>query len=143
MKHSFYRFNPTMSRLDTPVYGGWVALARSFRDGAKLRMQRYYSVPPPSHIDRIDRSTARIRPARFRSLTDTRGSVARIHPARIPSLTDTRVSVFRYRELGGTTTSKSDPLIRRSSSCRTGMRGSGATESAHSMPLSATNVPYR
>ena len=42
---------------------------------------------------------------------------------------------------GAMTTSKSAPLIFRSSSCRTGRRGSGATEMAQSMPLSATNMP--
>jgi uncharacterized protein (TIGR02996 family) len=42
---------------------------------------------------------------------------------------------------GATTTSKSDPLSFRSSSCSTGIRGSGAHEIAHSMPLSATSIP--
>ena len=42
---------------------------------------------------------------------------------------------------GGVTTSKSEPVIARSSSCRIGMRISGATETAQSLPLSATNIP--
>ena len=46
------------------------------------------------------------------------------------------------RHRGGSTTSKAAPFTRRSSSCRTGMRSSGATEIAQSMPLSATNMPY-
>ena len=46
------------------------------------------------------------------------------------------------RYSGATTTSKAEPLTRRSSSCRFGILGSGATEMAHSIPLSATNIPY-
>ena len=42
----------------------------------------------------------------------------------------------------GMTTWNSPPFTLRSSSCKTGMRGSGATEIAHSIPLSATNMPY-
>jgi len=43
---------------------------------------------------------------------------------------------------GGATTSKAAPWMRRSSACRSGIRGSGATEMAQSIPLSATNMPY-
>src|SRR5271157_1727788 len=43
---------------------------------------------------------------------------------------------------GETTTSNAEPLILRSSSCSEEIRGSGATEIAQSMPLSATNMPY-
>src|SRR5688500_8538225 len=49
-----------------------------------------------------------------------------------------------YRELepdnlGISTTSKAEPLTRRNSSCRTGIRSSGAQLIAHSIPLSATS----
>ena len=51
-------------------------------------------------------------------------------------------TVTAYRPPGGaTTTSKSAPLTRRSSSWSGGMRSSGAMETAHSMPLSATSMP--
>jgi hypothetical protein len=42
---------------------------------------------------------------------------------------------------GASTTSKSAPFTFLSSTCKFGIRSSGATEMAHSIPLSATNAP--
>jgi len=58
----------------------------------------------------------------------------RIHQEDYSTRADARSSVFDEIQSGATTTSKSEPLIFRSSSCSTGMRGSGATEMAQSMP---------
>ena len=72
-----------------------------------------------------------------------------VAPSGFASSSEPTITSLAYRRLrpvprppaGETTTSKAEPGTWRSSSCKTGIRGSGAIEMAQSSPLSATNMP--